>query len=440
VVDAATRERVPHAVEDQENAQFRVRGSRLSFVASDVPACGYKRYDLVEGDDEYEDPESGDEPSVENEYYRVRFDLARGRVTELLDNTLGLNLVDADAPFGFNQYVYDRYASAPHFNHLSSRIQATDLTLLGERSAGGLGVVTQRSSNPVWDSVTVRLVHEGADIAESTLTLFRGVRRLDITNRIHKAGTPEKESVYFAFPFDVRDPSLHYEITGGIDSPDAPHVPGSADHMRAIRHWVGLENEKVRVAWATMEAPLVQFGNIHLPYLPFPETIDPEVANLATIYSWALNNIWDTNFPSQQQGEMMFSYAVASGADIETPELGMRTAAALTTPLLGILSAPSAGNGLPERGTFCSVEHPLVDIIALAPSRREHDLTVMLQSLSSAYEEVCVSFGLLGVARAWVGTHLEKYLEEARVDGENVRFTVPAGSLVSLVVDLESGR
>jgi hypothetical protein len=137
---------------------------------------------------------------------------------------------------------------------------------------------------------------------------------------------------------------------------------------------------------------------------------------------------------------MVFSYAVASGADIETPELGMRTAAALTTPLLGILSAPSAGNGLPERGTFCSVEHPLVDIIALAPSRREHDLTVMLQSLSSAYEEVCVSFGLLGVARAWVGTHLEKYLEEARVDGENVRFTVPAGSLVSLVVDLESGR
>jgi hypothetical protein len=137
VVDAATRERVPHAVEDQENAQFRVRGSHLSFVASDVPAFGYRRYDLVEGDDEYEDLGSGDEPSVENEYYRVCFDLARGRLTELLDKTSDLNLVDADAPFGFNQYVYDRYASAPHFNHLSSRIQATDLTLLGGRSAGG---------------------------------------------------------------------------------------------------------------------------------------------------------------------------------------------------------------------------------------------------------------------------------------------------------------
>jgi hypothetical protein len=440
VVDGATRERVPCVVEDQENAQFRVRGSRFTFIARDVPAFGYRRYDIVEGEDEQEDPESGDEPCIENEYYLVRFDLARGRVTEILDKTSGLNLVDADAPFGFDQFVYDRYASAPHFNHLSSRIQATDWALLGERSAGGLAVVAQRSSNPVWDRVTVRLVDERADIVESTLTLFRGVRRLDITNRIHKAGTPEKESVYFAFPFDVGDHSLHYEITGGIDSPDAPRVPGSADHMRAIRHWVGLENERVRLAWVTMEAPLVQFGNIHLPYLPFPETIDPEIANPATVYSWALNNIWDTNFPSQQQGEMKFCYAVASGENMEMPELGMRTASALTTPLLGILSAPSAGNDLQERGSFCSVDHPLMDVVAIAPSRRGHGLVMMLQSLSSESEEVCVSFGLLGVARARVGSHLERHLEEARVDGENVRFAVPAGSLVSVAVDLERGR
>jgi hypothetical protein len=440
VVDAATRERVPCVVEGQEDAPHRARGIHLSFVARDVPACGYRRYDLIEGDEEYEPSESGGDPCIENEYYRVRLDLARGRVTELLDKASGLNLVDPDAPFGFNEYVYDRYASAPHFNHLSSRFRATDMTLLGGRSAGGLTVVTERSSNPVWDRLSVRLVDGGSDIVESTLTLFRDVKRLDITNRIRRTGTAEKESVYFAFPFAIGAPSFHYEITGGIDSPEAPHVPGSADHMRAIRHWVGLENERVRLAWATMEAPLVQFGNIHLPYLPFPETIDPEVSNPATVYSWALNNIWDTNFPPRQQGEMEFSYAVASGEDTQTPELGMRTASALTTPLLGVLSAQSAENLLPERGNFCSVDHPRIDVIALMPSRRGHDLTVMLQSLSSENEEVGVSFGLLRAARGWVGSHLEKNLEEVRVDGENVRFVVPAGSLVSLAVDLERGR
>jgi hypothetical protein len=38
------------------------------------------------------------------------------------------------------------------------------------------------------------------------------------------------------------------------------------------------------------------------------------------------------------------------------------------------------------------------------------------------------------------GSHLEKNVEEARVDGANVRIVVPAGSLVSLAVDLERGR
>src|SRR5918993_935652 len=44
---------------------------------------------------------------------------------------------------------------------------------------------------------------------------------------------------------------------------------------------------------------------------------------------------------------------------------------------------------LRERGSFCSVEHPLVDVVALMSSRRGHDLTVMLQSMSSENEEVC---------------------------------------------------
>ena len=137
---------------------------------------------------------------------------------------------------------------------------------------------------------------------------------------------------------------------------------------------------------------------------------------------------------------MEFSYAVASGEDMETTELGMRTAAALTTPLLGVLSASSAGENLPMRSSFCSVDHLRIDVIALMPSRWGHDLTVMLQSLSSEREEVGVSFGPLRVARALVGSHLEKNLEQASVDGENVRFVVPAGSLVSLAVDLERGR
>lgn len=434
VVDAAAKERVPHVVEAQEHPAYRPRGSYVSFIAHDVPPYGYVRYELVEDSESAGTSTPGNDSVIENEHYRVRVDPLEGSVSHLLDKDSGSDLARSDAGIGFNQYVYDRYTSAAHFNHLSGRIQATDLSLLGKRSLCRHGVVTDYSSTPVWERLTMRLNGDGVDYIETTLTLLHGVKRLDIKNRIAKIGTADKESVFFAFPFNVENPSVNYQITGGIDSPEAAHVPGSAKHMRAIRHWVSIENAESKLAWATLEAPLVQFGNIHLPYAPFPETIESREAHPWTIYSWALNNIWDTNFPPQQQGQMDFRYSIASGDRVEARELGMRTAAALSAPFVGILSAPGAHGELPDRGSFCHVDQPEVEIVALSPSLRGHDLVVLLQSYAATTSDVRVSFPQLQIARAWIGSHLERHLEE--VDGD-VCFAIPAGSYVSLTVDLD---
>ena len=123
VVDASTGEKVPYVIEEQAHANFRARGSYISFVARDVPACGYARYELVEADGSpaaFE--ENSAEPVMENEHYRMTLDLLEGCVSSLVDKNDRRELVSAESPFGLNRYVYDRYTSAPHFNHLSGRI------------------------------------------------------------------------------------------------------------------------------------------------------------------------------------------------------------------------------------------------------------------------------------------------------------------------------
>jgi hypothetical protein len=104
----------------------------------------------------------------------------------------------------------------------------------------------------------------------------------------------------------------------------------------------------VTLAWATLEAPLVQLGNIHLPYAPFPATIPPEEARPATVYSWAMNNLWDTNFPPAQGGEVELRYAVG-GAD---------------PPLHAVLSSPRATGDLPERGQLARLPEG-VELLAI---------------------------------------------------------------------------
>jgi hypothetical protein len=49
-----------------------------------------------------------------------------------------------------------------------------------------------------------------------------------------------------------------------------------------------------------------------------------------------------------------------------------------------------------------------------------------------------ISFPLLPIRQAWIGSHLERNFEEVEVNGGEVRFAVPAGSYISLAVDLEA--
>ncbi|WP_344832630.1 hypothetical protein [Nonomuraea dietziae] len=70
--------------------------------------------------------------------------------------------------------------------------------------------------------------------------------------------------------------------------------------MLPIRHWITFDDPgPVPSRGPRLEAPLVQLEHIHMPTRPSPPRWTREQA---TIYSWALNNIWDTNFPTAAAG------------------------------------------------------------------------------------------------------------------------------------------
>ena len=80
------------------------------------------------------------------------------------------------------------------------------------------------------------------------------------------------------------------------------------------------------------------------------------------VTSWVTNNVWETNFPLAQGGEVRFDYAVASaGPGADARALGIATADALTRPLVGVLGATA-----PRRaGTVCELDAPGVEVVML---------------------------------------------------------------------------
>jgi hypothetical protein len=434
LIDSVSGERIPAIFEAQTNPNHRPRGRFIRFLARDVPPVGYARYELVPSDSASKGLPVSAGAEMANDALSLAIDLPTASIKSLIDQATGQNLV-AEGPFGFNGYIYDRYASAPGFNHLSSRIGGSGPWLLGSRSTGEYGLITSRESNEVWERLTVRFSGDGADWLESTFTLPHGVSRLHIQNRLHKPSTMAKESVYFAFPFAADVESLAFEITGGVATQTSPHVPGSARHFRAIRHWATLDSDGGSpIAWATTEAPLVQVGNIHTPYAPFATTIHEADVHPATIYSWALNNIWDTNFPPEQGGEMTFSYTIATGGDAAA--LGPDTGASASQPLIGVI-APLSGESVEDataRGSFVTVDNPAVEVNHLASWGYGSGFAIYLESHADEVVDVVLTIEHLPVTSAQVGSFLRDRLEPATVNGNEISVRIAPGELKAVLV------
>jgi hypothetical protein len=437
LADARTGERVPHreSVVNPEDWPARPIGRKLRAVVPEVDGMGFVRLDVRRAGAPAPEPVPiARDGVIENEFYRVCFDAEDGVIASVFDKAAGRELVNAAALAGFGQYVHDTYGTAPHVNHLSGHVTAEDKTLLSGREIGRRAVVTRAERSGAGERLVAELAGEGADWLRLTIELHRGVPRVDITFQLAKQASSGKESVFLAFPFAVDGPPAAWELTGGVGGSQAPRVPGSAEHMAVVRHWVAFEDRDLTVAWATLEAPLVQLGTIHMPYAPFPPTLDREPG---TVYSWALTNIWDTNFPAQQSGEMTFRYAVASAAGAGARRLGAATAAGLTDPLLAVLATGAAtAPPAPAAGAFCSVDHPDVQVTSIGRSRQGHDLVLRLRSLAPAPAEAEVLVpGAVAAFRCAPG---ERQPRPADVRDGRVRVTLPACGAVELAVDLDA--
>ncbi|WP_405651251.1 alpha-mannosidase [Streptomyces sp. RK9] len=408
VRDGRSGRRLAHEERAQTNDDHRDAGRFLVVRIDEVPPAGSVRVDITAaGTDAYgaggttavtaatgwnptgtaerENPADTaaqalahpDPTLLENEHLAVRVDLAHACVASVIDKSTGRELVRTDPVVGFNGYFHDSYTTAGGFNHNSSRTTASDrLEHLGTRAVAPPAALIARHSTATAEILTYETRPAGANRLRTTLTLPRGVPRLDIENRLDKDRTLDKESAYFAFPFAFDDPVVRMEASGGVTGTGLPVVPGSARHMRAVRRWVTLADDGCAVAWSSQDAPLVQFGNVALPYAPFPRTMGHDEP--ATVFSWIHNNLWDTNFPSRQGFEFTFRYSLACAPTADG--LGPRTAAAFSRPLRAVRARGPVASGAATHA-FVEVDDPRVRLVGVTVPR-PGELLLRLQSFA----------------------------------------------------------
>ncbi|BCL25431.1 glycoside hydrolase family 38 C-terminal domain-containing protein [Streptomyces aurantiacus] len=398
VVDSRDGTPLDVAEEAQSNELHRAAGRFLLFRLAGVPAHGAVRVDIEPAPpraatgDAPADASAGAATLLENEFLRVHVDLASACIDSVVDKRTGRELVRQDATVGFNGYLYDEYATAGGFNHQSSKTTADDsMHLLATRRTAPPAALVERTSDATGETLVYECAAPGTRRLRVRVHLPRASARIDLENRIDKAATLTKESAFFAFPFAMRSPVVRMEATGGVTGTGLPSVPGSARHMRAVRRWVGLQEDGACAALATQDAPLIQVGGVAIPYVPYPQSLAQEEPG--TVFSWVHNNIWDTNFPSEQAFDHVFRYSVgweeapphggaaSGGAVLGGAVLGMRTAAVGSRPLAAVRARRAAEPSPVSSYALLALDDPHVRVVGLTVPEPGH-LLVRLQSFA----------------------------------------------------------
>jgi hypothetical protein len=122
-----------------------------------------------------------------------------------------------------------------------------------------------------------------------------------------------------------------------VFTPGSEQIPGSATDWYNTQHGVQLSGDGVTVTWLCGEAPLVEFGEMKTGKTPSPVQLDS-----GTLFSYALNNHWFTNFFARQAGEITLRYRLLSAPEAGPEELG-RAGREFLIPLAPVgVAAPSA--------------------------------------------------------------------------------------------------
>jgi hypothetical protein len=288
-----------------------LRDGRLAFVARDVPAHGFQTYRVTHAAGGGRADVAGG-TDLENDRFRVALDPDRGAITSLFDRRAGRELARQGDDGGLARNVY---------------VPGRDPRTAVPARAGRLEVGER---GPVVRSLVWRGDAPGTRGIETEVTIADGLPYVEITARISKRLVYDPEAVLYGFAFSGTPADIRVSIPGGAFALEREQLPGANRNYLNARSWVELrgigDDGAGRVTLVTLDVPMVQVGALGTD--PIVTGWRTRVEPSSLVWSYVMNNYWETNYRAGQEGHVEFRYLLVPDVDPESAAL------AATRPLI----------------------------------------------------------------------------------------------------------
>ena len=387
LVDLTTHETVPlELIWTKENFDH------VRFLAKDLPPVGYKCFQIrATGGSEPATAVVNTSSVIENKYYRITVDAASGAVQSIFDKELRKEIVDINSPYRFGQYLYvtggdPRGDGQTQMIHPSKTLPVAELTVHPAAEGQYLGA----QKTPWGYSIKLRSSDVNTPEISLEILLFDEEKKIEFRYSVNKEYTTAKEGVYFAFPTSVTPPEFAYETQQGSVDPAHDLLKGACLEWFSIQKWMAVHDSSLAVGIVPIDVPLASFGDINRGL--WPSEFHPKTA---TLFSYAMNNYWHTNYRAGQGGTFTFRYVITSAEHFDPAALSRLGWKSMEAPLVdAVANQDKVGNPNeplpPEGASFLHIDNPNVALVTWKLAEDGKGTILRLEEIAGQSQEVVV--------------------------------------------------
>lgn len=243
---------------------------------------------------------------LENRWFHIGYEIGKG-ITSFYNKKSSTEMLK-DGLERFFTPIYERTQIRKGIGAERSVLGRNIRGLHAKQYQGALMDVKTLDHDPVFDKVELVFEMEGTYHSSVVIRIYRQLPRIDFTYRIAKTLNEEIESVYLPLSLNLPGSSLYINNGGVGMRPGIDQLPGSNMEYYIADQGVLYQGEKESLLINTLDTPLIYMGEMKHHKIVLCD--NSEKNNHRPVYSWIMNNTWETNFKMDLSGFGEFAYSL----------------------------------------------------------------------------------------------------------------------------------
>ncbi|MGN0523903.1 MAG: glycosyl hydrolase-related protein [Eubacterium sp.] len=426
IVTVQLGENAPKAFEiisGGESLPYELKNNELSFVAKDVPALGYKLFSVISADERpvFKAKAICNGNCVETPFYRLAIS-DDGTVKSIIDKQKGnREIVDSLADVKWNQYQYYDDFGIP-FSNMGAKFSKWKWNLYQPSKENTNIKITPLAYGV---KIQVRTATFRAGSIYQTITLYDDIARIDISNKVLKAPLPKltcKEEAFFTFPFKAdEDYEIRYDLPIG-NVAEGQQIYGTSRDWYTANKWVNVydKSDDYSMTLALIDTSLLQFGERRTGKWSFDYK-----SKKPYIFSYVLNNMWQTNFQGDQPGMTEFSYSLFTNNGKPIDKIN-QAAWSCCAPMQAVLTNGAVNNTENQcnEKSYITISHDNVILTAMKPAEANGEGMIVRFNEIGGKKTENIAVSLADKITSFSETDIIENDIGERIDGNTIKFSL----------------